>query len=36
VSGWQREYKLAEDELDEPRRLALPDWTALMRWQNRL
>lgn len=30
VSGWQREYKLAEDELDDPRSLALLDWSALM------
>ena len=30
ISGWQREYKLAEDELDDPRSLALPDWAALM------
>jgi integrase len=30
VSGWQREYKLAEDELDDPRSLALPDWSALV------
>ncbi|RDH76595.1 site-specific integrase [Mycolicibacterium moriokaense] len=30
VTGWQREYKLAEDELDDPRSLALPDWTALL------
>jgi integrase len=30
ISGWQREYKLAEDELDNPRSLALPDWAALM------
>lgn len=29
VTGWQREYKLAEDELDDPRALALPNWTAL-------
>lgn len=29
VTGWQREYKLAEDELDDPRALALPDWNAL-------
>lgn len=29
VSGWQRQYKLAEDELDDPRALALPNWTAL-------
>jgi hypothetical protein len=25
VSGWQREYQQAEDELDDPRSLALPD-----------
>lgn len=30
ISGWQREYKLAEDELDDPRSLALPDWTSLV------
>ncbi|MCI4675596.1 site-specific integrase [Candidatus Mycolicibacterium alkanivorans] len=30
ISGWQREYKLAEDELDDPRSLALPDWSALV------
>ncbi len=29
VSGWQRQYKLAEDELDDPRALALPDWHSL-------
>ena len=29
VTGWQRQYKLAEDELDDPRALALPDWNAL-------
>lgn len=29
VTGWQREYKLAEDELDDPRALALPDWNTL-------
>jgi integrase len=29
VAGWQREYQKAEDELDDPRALALPDWTAL-------
>lgn len=29
VSGWQSEYKRAEDELDDPRSLALPDWDAL-------
>ena len=29
VRGWQREYKKAEDELDDPRGLALPDWETL-------
>jgi len=29
VTGWQHEYRLAEDELDEPRSLALPDWESL-------
>jgi integrase len=29
VTGWQQEYKRAEDELDDPRSLALPDWDAL-------
>jgi integrase len=29
ISGWQREYQTIEDELDDPRSLALPDWTAL-------
>lgn len=29
VRGWQRQYQLAEDELDEPRSLALRDWNAL-------
>jgi integrase len=27
--GWQQAYKQAEDELDDPRSLALRDWTAL-------
>lgn len=31
VSGWQQEYKRAEDELDDPRSLALRDWDALDR-----
>jgi integrase len=31
VTGWQREYKRAEDELDDPRTLALPNWAALER-----
>lgn len=29
VSGWQSEFRTAEDELDDPRSLALPDWAAL-------
>jgi integrase len=29
ISGWQREYQHAEDELDNPRSLALPNWEAL-------
>ncbi|MFD1829777.1 tyrosine-type recombinase/integrase [Streptomyces desertarenae] len=29
VKGWQSEYHKAEDELDDPRSLALPDWAAL-------
>ncbi len=31
VTGWQQEYKRAEDELDDPRSLALRDWDALDR-----
>lgn len=31
VTGWQREYQRAEDELDDPRSLALADWEALER-----
>jgi integrase len=31
VIGWQREYQRAEDELDDPRSLALPDWESLTR-----
>jgi integrase len=30
VTGWQQQYKQAEDELDDPRALALPDWAALV------
>ncbi|MCM2386743.1 site-specific integrase [Streptomyces sp. CWNU-1] len=30
VTGWQREYKQAEDELDNPRALALRDWHTLL------
>ncbi len=29
MTGWQREFQLAEDELDDPRSLALPDWSTL-------
>ena len=29
VTGWQHEYQRAEDELDDPRSLALPGWEAL-------
>jgi integrase len=29
VTGWQRVFRRAEDELDDPRSLALPDWAAL-------
>jgi integrase len=29
VTGWQHEYRRAEDELDDPRSLALPDWESL-------
>lgn len=31
VVGWQRQYVRAEDELDDPRALALPDWETLTR-----
>jgi integrase len=30
VTGWQRQYQLAEDELDDPRSLALPSWESLV------
>ncbi|GAA3877181.1 site-specific integrase [Saccharothrix violaceirubra] len=36
VSGWQREYARAEDELDDPRSLALPDWETLVRLSDAL
>lgn len=29
VTGWQQEFSRSEDELDDPRSLALPDWTTL-------
>lgn len=31
VTGWQHEFKQAEDELDDPRSLALPNWDILTR-----
>jgi integrase len=31
ITGWQRQYSTAEDELDDPRSLALPDWDTLIR-----
>jgi integrase len=31
VTGWQRQYQCAEDELDDPRALALRDWETLTR-----
>ncbi|MBV8994839.1 MAG: site-specific integrase, partial [Pseudonocardiales bacterium] len=31
LKGWQREYTQLEDELDDPRGLALPDWYTLER-----
>ncbi|MBF6072572.1 tyrosine-type recombinase/integrase [Nocardia farcinica] len=30
VRGWQQLYQQIEDELDDPRSLALPDWSALV------
>ncbi|WP_235096676.1 tyrosine-type recombinase/integrase [Amycolatopsis decaplanina] len=31
VTGWQKQYRQAEDELEDPRALALPDWHTLTR-----
>lgn len=31
IKGWQRQYERAEDELDDPRSLALPDWASVTR-----
>lgn len=31
IKGWQKEYQQAEDELDNPRALALPNWAALVK-----
>ncbi|WP_345564512.1 site-specific integrase [Nonomuraea rosea] len=36
VSGWQHEFQRAEDELDDPRSLALPTWEALVALAARL
>ncbi|MGW6934678.1 tyrosine-type recombinase/integrase [Lentzea sp. NPDC054927] len=36
VTGWQAEYTQAQDELDDPRSLALPDWAALERLSDAL
>ncbi|WP_328411928.1 tyrosine-type recombinase/integrase [Nocardia sp. NBC_00403] len=30
IRGWQKLYQQIEDELDDPRSLALPNWTALV------
>lgn len=31
IKGWQKQYARVEDELDDPRSLALPDWPTLLR-----
>jgi integrase len=31
ITGWQRQFHQAEDELNDPRALALPNWAALTR-----
>ncbi|MCX4595896.1 site-specific integrase [Streptomyces sp. NBC_01549] len=36
VTGWQKLYKQAEDELLDPRALALPDWETLLALANAL
>jgi len=36
LTGWQREFQRAEDELDDPRSLALPDWETLTRLSDAL
>jgi integrase len=30
ITGWQRDYQTMEDELDDPRSLALQDWATLL------
>ncbi|WP_245914104.1 hypothetical protein [Nocardia fluminea] len=36
VCGWQKLYAQIEDELDDPRSLALPDWSTLVTLANAL
>ncbi|KZM74056.1 integrase [Nocardia terpenica] len=36
IRGWQKLYQQIEDELDDPRSLALPDWAALTTLANAL
>lgn len=36
VTGWQRQYERIQDELDDPRSLALPDWASLVRLADEL
>lgn len=36
VTGWQHQFRRAEDELDNPRALALPDSPTLLRLSNAL
>ena len=36
VTGWQHQFRKGEDELDNPRALALPDWPTLLRLSNAL
>jgi integrase len=36
ITGWQTEFRQAEDELDDPRSLALPNWQTLTNLTNAL
>lgn len=36
AKGWQREFARIEDELDDPRALALADWSALLKLRDAL
>ena len=36
ITGWQHQVRKAEDELDNPRALALPDWPTLLQLSNAL